>query len=171
MDFSQAIPFWLFITLALGVIGMFLSLRREPGVKDKTSNEPSTKPSNEKSGNALFAIFGALAPVGVLLASMMTFMKGPLATSIKLTKMNTAESQMTIGAQVAVMATAAQANNGDCDLDGYVEPLEWRTTTTEPKPTGGGLVPLSLGISKKDSGDRIRVLRLEPRPNPFGVWV
>ena len=151
MDFTQAIPFWLFITLAaLGVIGMFLSLRREPGVKDKTSNEPSTKPSNKESGNALFAIFGALALVGVLSASMMTFMKGPLATSIKLTKMNTAESQMTIGAQVAVMATAAQANNGDCDLDGYVEPMEWRTATVEPIPTGGGLVPLSLGISKKD---------------------
>ncbi|MEK7800900.1 MAG: hypothetical protein AAB276_00440, partial [Pseudomonadota bacterium] len=73
-----------------------------------------------------------------------------MATSIKLTKMNTAESQMTIGAQVAVMATAAQANNGDCDADGYVEPLEWRAATTEPIPTGGGLVPLSLGISKKD---------------------
>lgn len=151
MDFTQAIPFWLFVILAaLGVIGMFLSLRRDIGVKTKTSNEPSTKPSNKESGNVLFAIFGALALVGVLSASMMTFMKGPLATSIKLTKMNTAESQMTIGAQVAVMATAAQANNGDCDLDGYVEPLEWRTATTEPKPTGGGLVPLSLGISKKD---------------------
>lgn len=113
----------------------------------KSTIKPSTP---QQAGNVLFAVFGAIALVGVLSASMMTFMKGPLATSIKLTKMNTAESQMTIGAQVAVMATAAQANNGDCDLDGYVEPLEWRTATTEPIPTGGGLIPLSLGISKKD---------------------
>jgi hypothetical protein len=116
-----------------------------------------------ESGNIFIAIFGAIALIGILGASVMTFMKGPLSTSVKLTKINTAENQMAIGSQVAVMATANQPNNGDCELidpdgagplppapDGFVEPLEWRTATTEPIPTGGGLVPLSLGISKKD---------------------
>lgn len=109
-------------------------------------------PDDRKSenGNVFLAIFGAIALVGLLGASIMTFMKGPLSTSVRLTKMNTAENQMSIGAQVAVMATANQANNGDCDLDGYVEPIEWRAATTEPHPVNGGLVPLSLGISKKD---------------------
>ena len=103
-----------------------------------------------QSGNVFFAIFGAVVLVGLLGSAVMTFMKGPLATSVKLTKMNTAENQMAIGSQVAVMATASQLNNGDCDSDGYVEPVEWRTPTTEPVPVNGGLVPLSLGISKKD---------------------
>lgn len=109
-------------------------------------------PDDRKSenGNVFLAIFGAIALVGLLGASIMTFMKGPLSTSVRLTKMNTAENQMSIGAQVAVMATANQANNGDCDVDGYVEPIEWRAATTEPHPVNGGLVPLSLGISKKD---------------------
>lgn len=80
----------------------------------------------------------------------MTFMKGPLATSIKLTKINTAENQMAVGSQVAVMASANQNNNGDCDGDGFVEPFEWRAATTEPHPVNGGLIPLNLGINKKD---------------------
>lgn len=107
---------------------------------------------HSEDGNVFIAIFGAIAMVGILGASVMTFMKGPLATSVKLTKINTAENQMAIGAQVAVMATASQPNNGDCETapDGYVEPIEWRAATTEPIPTNGGLVPLSLGISKKD---------------------
>jgi hypothetical protein len=105
-----------------------------------------------EDGNVFLAIFGAVAMVGILGASVMTFMKGPLATSVKLTRMNSAENQMAIGAQVAVMATASQANGGDCETapDGYVEPIAWRSATTEPIPTGGGLVPLTLGISKKD---------------------
>lgn len=109
-----------------------------------------TKCAHPEDGNIFLAIFGAIALVGLLGASVMTFMKGPLATSIRLTKINTAENQMQIGSQVAVMATANQPNNGDCDADGYVEPLEWRVATTEPHPVNGGLVPLSVGISKKD---------------------
>ena len=112
-----------------------------------------------QSGNVFFAIFGAVALVGVLGAGVATFIKGPLATSVKLTKANTAENQMAIGAQIAVMATASQATGGDCEDpdgagpltgDGFVEPMEWRSPTTEPVPTNGGLVPLTLGISKKD---------------------
>jgi hypothetical protein len=108
--------------------------------------------SKSESGNVFLAIFGAIALVGLLGASIMTFMKGPLSTSVRLTKQNTAENQMQIGSQVAVMATANQANNGDCDADSYVEPIEWRApaSATDPHPSGGGLVPLSLGISKKD---------------------
>ena len=109
-----------------------------------------SRQKSSESGNIFLAIFGAVALVGLLGASIMTFMKGPLSTSVKLTKINTAENQMAIGSQVAVMAAANQANNGDCDSDGTIEPVEWRTATTEPIPVGGGLVPLTLGINKKD---------------------
>jgi hypothetical protein len=79
----------------------------------------------------------------------MTFMKGPLATSVKLTRQNTAENQMNIAGQVAVMASAA---NGDCEtvVDGFVEPVEWRDAGALGHPTNGGLIPLTIGVSKKD---------------------
>jgi len=106
--------------------------------------------SSSQAGNIFFALFGAVALVGILGAGVMTFMKGPLATSVKVTRINTAETQMNIGAQVAVMAAANTASSGDCDSDGYVEPLEWRDAGASPKPTGGGLIPMSIGIAKKD---------------------
>lgn len=43
-------------------------------------------------GNVFFAIFGAVALVGVLTAGVATFVKGPLATSVKITRQNTAEN-------------------------------------------------------------------------------
>lgn len=103
-----------------------------------------------ESGNVFFALFGAVALVGIVGVSLMSFMKGPLATSVLLTKINAAENQMAVGARVAVMAASAQSNSGDCDSDGYVEPVEWRAATTEPIPTNGGLVPLTIGMNKKD---------------------
>lgn len=103
-----------------------------------------------QAGNVFFALFGGIALVGLVGVSAMTFMKGPLASSIKLTKINSAENQMSVGARVAAMAAASQTNSGDCDSDGFVEPVEWRSATTEPHPTNGGLIPLTLGMSKKD---------------------
>lgn len=101
------------------------------------------------SGNIFFALFGAIALIGILGAGVMTFMKGPLATSVKLTRQNTAENQMNIAGQVAVMASAA---NGDCETvaDGFVEPVEWRDAGALGHPANGGLIPLTIGVSKKD---------------------
>lgn len=101
-------------------------------------------------GNIFFALFGAIALVGIIGAALMVFMKGPLATSVRITRQNTAETQMAIGAQVAVMAASNTSNSGDCDSDGYVEPLEWRDAGAVIHPTGGGLIPNSIGVSKKD---------------------
>jgi hypothetical protein len=90
--------------------------------------------SSANSGNIFFALFGAIALIGILGAGVMTFMKGPLATSVKLTRQNTAENQMNIAGQVAVMASAA---NGDCETvaDGFVEPVEWRDAGALGHPT------------------------------------
>lgn len=103
-----------------------------------------------ESGNIFFALFGAVALVAVLGGSVMTFMKGPLATSVKITRINTAETQMSMAAQVSVMAAANTPTSGDCDADGLVEPLEWRDAGALPAPAGGGLIPMSIGVSKKD---------------------
>ena len=118
-------------------------------MKDFASIRVSVRSTTE-SGNIFFAIFGAVALLGILAAGTMTFIKGPLATSVKLNRQNVAENQMMIGAQVAVMSAASGANSGDCDNDAYVEPLEWRDAGSLPHPVGGGLVPMSVGIAKKD---------------------
>lgn len=104
-----------------------------------------------QSGNIFFALFGVVALIGVLGAGVMTFIKGPLTTSVNLTKSNATENSMQIAAQVAVMSSATSAGSGDCDSDNTIEPIEWRTPTTQPYPTGGGLIPLSLGTKTKDS--------------------
>lgn len=147
MGFEFYILLGFFVVLfSLGLVGMALSIR----YKHTPLAPPQNIEGNPEAGNIFFAIFGALALVGILGAATMTFMKGPLSSAVKLTKLNTAEVQMTIGSQVAVMSTTSQANSGDCDSDGFVEPMDWRAATTEPVPTNGGLIPLSLGISKKD---------------------
>ena len=47
--------------------------------------------------------------------------------------------------------------SGDCDSDGYVEPLNGALPSWV-LPQQGGLIPLSIGVSKKTRGDRIRIL-------------
>lgn len=130
----------------IGVAGILLSFYQERRPK----NLPKKNAVSREAGNVFFAIFGAVAVLGILGASVMTFMKGPLATSVKITRQNVAENQMLIGAQVAVMAAASQANNGDCDADTVIEPVAWHDPAALPHPTNGGLIPLSIGISKKD---------------------
>lgn len=95
-------------------------------------------------------LFGAVAVVGLLGVGIMSFMKGPLQTAVKVTRQNTAEAQMNVAGQVAVMAAANAPGNGDCDSDGFVEPLEFRDAGSNPKPVGGGYIPNTIGISKKD---------------------
>lgn len=130
-------------------IAFFVACRRHPG-NVRMILTKAARSTKRQSGNIFFALFGAVALVGVLGVGIMTFMKGPLATSVRITRQNTAETQMTIAAQVAVMAASNTANSGDCDSDGYVEPLEWRAAGALPAPVGGGLIPSSIGVSKKD---------------------
>ena len=134
---------WLgLLTAGLGVLGLVLTWPR------KKPRRPTAR--RNEAGNVFFAIFGAVALVAVLGYSVSTFIKGPLATSVKITRYNTAENQMSIAGQVAVMAAANQPGNGDCDSDGFVEPLEWRDAGASPKPVNGGLVPMNVGVAKKD---------------------
>lgn len=136
----------LFLLLALiGFAGMAVI-----GMKMRRPNPDAVARTSSQSGNIFFVLFGAVAMVGVLAGGLMSFMKGPLATSVKVTRMNTAETQMNMAAQIAVTSAATQANDGDCDADTFVEPLEWRDAGASPKPTNGGLIPNSIGVNKTD---------------------
>ncbi len=67
------------------------------------------RPETASSGNALFAVFGAVALIGLLGASVNTFVRGPLTSAIKQTKTNAAKTQMQIAGQAAVMASTTGA--------------------------------------------------------------
>lgn len=91
-------------------------------------------------------MFGAIALVGILGVGVSNFIKGPLTSSVKITRTNVAESAMAVTAQVSVMAAASQAN---CDADAIVEPLPYKVTSL-PRPVGGGYIPDILGTNKID---------------------
>lgn len=104
----------------------------------------------KQSGNVFIALFGMVAFIGLLGAGLTTFVKGPLQSSISITRQSAAESQMEIASQLSVSEAISGPGSGDCDADGMIEPLEFRDAGALPKPTGGGLVPLSIGINKID---------------------
>lgn len=113
---------------------------------------PTIQPAGDKNqrGNVFFALFGAVAVMGVLGAGVMSFMKGPLQSSVKVTRQNTAENQMVIAAQLAVLQASSQPSGGDCDADGTVEPWPDRDPSPASGPTGGGYIPNELAVTKTD---------------------
>lgn len=93
--------------------------------------------------------------VGILGAAVVSYIRGPLAASVRVTRHNAAETSLSMGMQLAAVASATrQANNGDCDGDGYIEPIPYRSAGAAPHPTGGGLIPLTIGAAKADPWQR-----------------
>ncbi len=102
-------------------------------------------------GSLFAALFGAVAMTGVLALGVNAVMKGPIATMGEVSRKNIAENNMIASTRLAIiMSTSAQAGGGDCDADGYIEPLPYRNAGTSPKPTGGGYLPSSIGASMID---------------------
>ncbi len=99
-------------------------------------------------GNVFFTLFGAVAIVGVLGAGIMATMRGPLSTMVEVNRRTQAESHMSIAAKLAMLESAAQALSGDCDSDGYVEPLEYAANIAGL--TGGGTLPATIGTNRQD---------------------
>ena len=76
-----------------------------------------------QSGNVFMMLFGAVGMVGVIGASTMTVMKGPVKTMSEVTKRTVAENNMIASGKLALIASASQANS-DCDSDLTLEPIE-----------------------------------------------
>jgi hypothetical protein len=109
-------------------------------MRDKKSNQ---------SGNIFFTLFGAVGLVGVIGASTMTIMKGPVKSMAEVTKRTVAENNMIAAGRLSIVAVAQQ-DDEDCDNDSFVEPLLWDTTGTGAAPAGGGFLPSSVGASRQD---------------------
>ena len=100
-----------------------------------------------QSGNVFMMLFGAVGMVGVIGASTMTVMKGPVKTMSEVTKRTVAENNMIASGKLALIASASQANS-DCDGDLTLEPIEPGASMSGF--TGGGLLPSVIGTSKTD---------------------
>ncbi len=106
------------------------------------------QPLVKESGNVFLMLFGAVAMVGVLGASTMTVLRGPVKTMSEVTKRTLAENNMMSSARIAVVTASQDATTYDCDTDGVVEPDAFGTAITGF--TGGGTIPATIGVSRQD---------------------
>lgn len=106
-----------------------------------------------QSGNVFFALFGAVALVGVVGASSMQIMRGPVRSMSEVTKRTVAENNMIASAKLALIAATSGATGGDCDADGFVEPVPFDSAGVGAAPTGGGYLPASIGAALNDPWD------------------
>lgn len=102
-----------------------------------------------QAGNIFFALFAATAMVGIVGAGLSSVIRGPATSVSNVTRQNMAENNMLMAARLAVVAAAAQPLDGDCDADGFVEPLPYRSGGAN-KPAGGGYLPTTIGATLTD---------------------
>lgn len=105
-----------------------------------------------QSGNVMLALFAAVGAVGVIGATGMNVIKGPVRSMHHVTQKTIAENSMVASTKLAVMATANQPNNGDCDGDNTIEPIAWSDTGTGPKPAGAAIFHQPLAHLYKTLG-------------------
>lgn len=103
---------------------------------------------DSERGNVFFALFGAVALVGVIGAATSTLMRGPVSTVMSVNQRTKADTQMQIASKLAMVRAAQQANNGDCDSDGTIEAM--LPDAFASGPSGGGALPASIGASQID---------------------
>lgn len=103
-----------------------------------------------QNGNIFLAIFAAVALVGILGVGVSQFIRGPLTTATTLTRVNRAQTEMTTAGRMIISTSALEASSGDCDSDGFIEPLVFRDPGVGPAPVGGGYIPTNVGATKLD---------------------
>ena len=105
--------------------------------------------NSNQDGNIFFMLFGAVAIVGLLGTAVMSTMRGPLSTMVEIQSRTQAESEMGIASHLALLEATELANSGDCDGDGFVEPLEF-ADASGLGPVGGGFLPNTVASSRID---------------------
>lgn len=103
--------------------------------------------SNQR-GSIFFALFMAVGMVGMLGVITMTLLKGPVRAMHEVTKRTIAENSMIASGKLAIISSHHE--NGDCDNDGVIEPVEWMYAAGRPSPLNGGLLPPNIGASLQD---------------------
>lgn len=101
-----------------------------------------------ESGNIFTFLFGAVAVVGVITVVTMQLVAGPIKTASRVNAINMANAQMQASGRILIIDAANQANSGDVDSDGTIEPRAF--TTQSGGITGGGIIPTSVGAARTD---------------------
>jgi hypothetical protein len=105
--------------------------------------------ANSEAGNIFFTLFGAVMIVGMLGTVVVSTMRGPLSTMVTVQSRTRAESEMNIASRLALLEATQLPGSGDCDGDGFVEPMEF-TDAGGNGPIGGGFLPASIASSHVD---------------------
>ncbi len=100
-----------------------------------------------ESGNIFFALFGAVALIGVIGAATTTMLRGPLSTTVLVNNRTKADSQILMAAQL-ISKASAESLGADCDADGILEPIQPAPFASGPAGAGG--IPSGLGLSTVD---------------------
>ncbi|MAQ71925.1 MAG: hypothetical protein CL565_06995 [Alphaproteobacteria bacterium] len=107
--------------------------------------------SGKQQGNIFLALFAAVGLLGLLGATAVTFVKGPLSSSVNVSRLSMAETQLMVVAQMITLDSVADPDEGDCDQDGYVEPTEWKVAASASNaPINGGIIPDKISVTKTD---------------------
>ena len=124
--------------------------RSEDGRPQRRTVKKLALPFQNTSGNIFFALFAAVAMVGAVGFGFNTVLRGPITGMTDVTRRTVAENTVITTSRLAIVgATTMQAEGGDCDSDGSVEPLSF-VTPTGAAPTGGGHLPAGLVPESKD---------------------
>ncbi|MDP4026617.1 tail fiber domain-containing protein [Methylobacterium sp. NEAU 140] len=118
--------------------------------RHRTKKSTSAALKNDEAGSIFLTLFAAVAVLGVLASGVNMVMRGPVTTMADVTKRTIAENNIIAASKLAIMSASAQANNGDCDSDGYIEPIAYRDAGASTKPAGGGYLPSTIGATQTD---------------------
>jgi alpha-tubulin suppressor-like RCC1 family protein len=118
--------------------------------KDAIDKKDIRKRSRLQGGNAIVMLFAAIGMAGIVTYGLNNVMRGPAATSAEISRRSIAENNLIATTRLAISAaTHQQSLGGDCDGDGFVEPLQFRDSSGAG-PVGGGWVPATVGASMTD---------------------
>lgn len=107
-----------------------------------------------RKGNVVAMLFGSVALVGLLGASIQNLVIGPATTVNKVTQQNMTQNDLLMNAKVVVMHASTLPQMGDEDGDGYIEPVAFVPTSDTAcnitLPGQGGCLPVDIGAIQTD---------------------
>lgn len=122
-------------------------------------------------GNVFFALFGAVALVGVLGAGIMSTMRGPLSTMVQVNLREQARAEMQVNLRLILASSSDQDTSPGDDL---TEPLAPDISGCAAGSSAGqGCVPSSVGATINDpwgSAYRYCAWNLGPDNDAEGKW-
>ncbi|HWJ88715.1 MAG TPA: hypothetical protein VNS12_11635, partial [Pelagibacterium sp.] len=106
---------------------------------------------DRQSGNLFFALFGAVALVAVLGTTISTLVKGPVRSMHAVTQNTRVTNDLiAAGALLSEHTLSLPDADADCDGDGIIEPPPWKPAPVGAAPTGGGVLPDTVGVNRRD---------------------